>query len=1484
MEYSINRGILRTGTDQTYTLEDFSVWLQLKSQAKRISPRAALMFQDQPKPVKGKKKSQGPSSNVFYSTESQAKVAPPDPARSTKSPKGKPSVKPYCPYCDAREHYLSLCPKFKMLTPSEISAWIKDRGCWRCGRNHKPEACTLKKPCQVCKQQHLTVLHEVCSQEAKKVLMVSAAPDTIYVDRPSRPQRVMLKLVKVRLYNAEHTLEGFAILDDGSERTLILPSAAQHLHLAKEPESLPLRTVRHEVIRLQGAAVSFDISPAHSPKQRYHIFHAFTASELSLSEHSYPVKSLMRRYSHLQGLPLPKVDKVQPLLLIGSDFPHLLLPKQPVRAGPPGSPVAVRTALGWTLQGPANLNLIGERTHCYFTMSTNSELQRHVERLWEVDITPYAKAKTVICSKEDQQALELLEQRTVKAEVDGVTRYATPLLRRKASLTLWAPKHTLLPQLRSTERRLAKDTALANTYCKEIQKLEQLGYAKPLPPDTVDSSTESWYLPHHVVHHNGKARIVYNCSYQHNGQSLNSQLLPGPTLGPTLLGVLLRFREHSVAISGDIKAMFHQVRLLPEDKPLLRFLWRGMKREDEPTVYEWQVLPFGTTCSPCCATYALQRHVKDNSSGYEDILHLVETAFYVDNCLTSVTNADEAKTIINRMRKLLSAGGFDIRQWASNIPTVVEHLPLEAKAASTELWLSQSRQDPEEPALGLRWNCLTDRLGYRHRPVEYSQPTLRNVYKVMATQYDPLGYLIPFTTRAKILIQDLWRVGVGWDELIRPEALLDIWTQWESELIHLPQVEIPRCYVPSVADTGAPRREAHIFCDASERAYGAVAYLRTQENQGEVHIAFVMARSRVSPRKQLSMPRLELCAALVGAQLAKVIMTELSLPSQQVTLWTDAMTVLTWLNSDSCRYKVFVGTRVAEIQELTENSTWRYVRTTDNPADDLTRGKPLLELSQPNRWSQGPPFLLQHPDSWPVLPLIEAQEADEEELRKTLFCGATTCFPTTTLQSDIDNWDSLLKATHESLHGAADDQSSPTMTAADVQTAELHVLRQAQSESFPEEVEALAAGKSISRLSRLLMLAPEYDEAVGLVRVGGRLCRAEDLDPDAMHPIILDPKSYVTKLLIKKYDSELLHPGPERVFAEMRRRYWILRGRESIKHHQHACVECQKWRATPVVPRMADLPPARLRLYKPPFWSTGVDCFGPYNVKVGRRTEKRWGLIFKCMTTSCVHLDLLESIDTDAFLMSLRRFIARRGKPFEILADRGTNFRGGAAELQASFAALEIPLQEQLARQQIEFRFNPPGSPHFGGTWEREIKSIKSALQVILQDHTVAEPVLQTVLIEVEGILNAKPLGYLSSDAADPDPVTPNLLLMGRRDASLPQAVYASSDLLSRRRWRHSQILADHFWSNFIRRHLPDLQKRSKWHKDTDNLVAGQVVMVVDSQLPRAQWPIGRVVKTCSGSDGRVRAAEVKIKGQTYLRPVVRLVRLSAWEDEDDAN
>ncbi len=177
---------------------------------------------------------------------------------------------------------------------------------------------------------------------------------------------------------------------------------------------------------------------------------------------------------------------------------------------------------------------------------------------------------------------------------------------------LKAPKDAVLSQLRATERRLAKNPQQAAAYTTEIAKLEQEGYVNKLPLNAVTDTSCSWYVPHHMVHHNGKNRIVLNCSFQYRGQNLNELLLPGPALGPSLLAVLLRFREHSVAVSSDIKGMFHQVRLLPEDKPLLRFLWRDLNVQDIPSVYDWQVLPFGTTCSPCCAVFALQNIALQN--------------------------------------------------------------------------------------------------------------------------------------------------------------------------------------------------------------------------------------------------------------------------------------------------------------------------------------------------------------------------------------------------------------------------------------------------------------------------------------------------------------------------------------------------------------------------------------------------------------------------------------------------------------------------------------------------------------------------------------------------------------------------------------------------------------------------------------------------------------------------------------------------------
>ncbi|KAL1258161.1 hypothetical protein QQF64_011405 [Cirrhinus molitorella] len=459
-----------------------------------------------------------------------------------------------------------------------------------------------------------------------------------------------------------------------------------------------------------------------------------------------------------------------------------------------------------------------------------------------------------------------------------------------------------------------------------------------------------------------------------------------------------------------------------------------------------------------------------------------------------------------------------------------------------------------------------------------------------------------------------------------------------------------------------------------------------------------------------------------------------------------------------------------------------------------------------------------------------------------------------------EQYDSLpdyVDACGQELHGAA------YTSCADTQREVQHkILCQAQAESFPMECSLLKSGKPVAGTSRLASLSPELDSATGLIRVGGHLRHCNVLEVDAVHPIVLDPQNPVTRLIIRDYDERLRHPGSERLFAEIRRTYWILRGREAIRRYQRQCVECRKWRGRPEVPLMADLPLTRQRYFKPAFYSTGMDCFGPFVIKIGCRKEKRWGIVFKCMTIRAVYLDILHSIDSDSFLMALRRFITRRGKPYELLCDQGTNFKGGDRELSESFEAMQDELQSHLASQQIKFVYNPPSAPHFGGCWEREIRSIKAALKVTIGAQTVTEEVLRTVLVEVEGILNSKPLGYTSSDVADLDPITPFCFLIGRRDASLPQVVYQNSEILSRRRWRHGQLLADHFWRHFLKYYLPSLQARQKWKTEKRALEIGDVVMIVDPQLPRSLWPVGKVTQIFPGIDGRVRTANVDVKDE----------------------
>lgn len=509
---------------------------------------------------------------------------------------------------------------------------------------------------------------------------------------------------------------------------------------------------------------------------------------------------------------------------------------------------------------------------------------------------------------------------------------------------------------------------------------------------------------------------------------------------------------------------------------------------------------------------------------------------------------------------------------------------------------------------------------------------MRHIYRVLACMYDPLGYLLPFTTRAKILVQQLWRKEREWDDPLLPHHILTAWKSWEEELHYiqhyLPQITIPQCYTSKRMDSPTTTRDIHIFSDASEHAYGAVAYLRS-EDKGQVELSFILARSRISPKQQLSVPRLELCAALTGAHLCDLISKELSFPIRDTTLWTVSTTVLHWLKADSCRFKVFVGARVSEIQNLTNSQDWRYVDSATNPADDVTRGKSLPDILSPNRWNNGPPFLYGSPDTWPELQSAEPAD-DQTELKKSYFCGVTNAIPNVPNLNSFKTYHDLLDVTAQSLSNL----TSGNPSASDYLTAEQEILRQAQMDSFGEDLACLQSHKLLPPHSRLLCLSPELCGTSGLIHVGGQLRQSHQMESESNHPIVLDPSHHVTKLMIQDYDEKLHHTGSERLFAEIRQK--ILDFERTGSGTPTSAKLChvrsgeqrqssQRWLSTY---RSSQVTETSLLLYRNRlFWTS---------VKVGRRSEKRWGIIFKCLTTQ--YLDILSNMDTDFFLIALRLF------------------------------------------------------------------------------------------------------------------------------------------------------------------------------------------------------------------------------------------------------
>ena len=607
------------------------------------------------------------------------------------------------------------------------------------------------------------------------------------------------------------------------------------------------------------------------------------------------------------------------------------------------------------------------------------------------------------------------------------------------------------------------------------------------------------------------------------------------------------------------------------------------------------------------------------------------------------------------------------------------------------------------------------------------------------------------------------------------------------------------------------------------------------------------------------------------------------------------MDVIYWIQGPSRRLKPFVANRVAEIQRKSDPAQWRHVPGEQNPADDATRGLDLKSLSAKSRWFQGPVFLHEGETSCPSesrLHLSDCSEEGKQELAKiNLAFQCKQSLPLFDIQR-FSSWRRLLRviawilrlisrskrARHQKSQKTGkrqNDSLEKVLEPDEISNAERYWVRETQRERFSEELTTLRAGGSVLRSSPLWRLSP-FVGSDGILRVGGRL-EMSNLPYDAKHPVILPKKHYISKLVIAFIHNQGHHNlGVNFTLAELRQKYWIINGREEIKRWKRECNVCKLGRRRRGEQIMAPLPEARLGTSLRCFALCGVDFAGPFVIKLTRKvTAKRYLCLFTCASTRAVHLEIAYSLDTASFLNAFARMVARRGKPEVMISDNDMNFTSAERELRDLVSTLDqTQIKKQVAHDGIQWRFNPPGGSHHGGIFEALIKSAKKALRAILGESRTTDEELLTAVVEVEGILNSRPLTYCSSDSNDEHVLTPNHFLYGPMGGQLAPRVIDDLAFNPRNRWRFTQDLISKCWKRLMKEYLSALNTRNKWVEEKRNIAPDDVVLLVDPGNPRGHWPLGQIQEVFPGPDGKVRVVRVRTGGKDYVQPITKLCPL----------
>ena len=1010
--------------------------------------------------------------------------------------------------------------------------------------------------------------------------------------------------------------------------------------------------------------------------------------------------------------------------------------------------------------------------------------------------------------------------------------------------------------LKRTESSLLKDPDWAESYQGQIQDMIDRQVVRKLSSEEIEGWKEPVFYISHLAVSNVKSkstpvRIVFNSAQTYKGVSLNSFLAKGPdSFRNTILGILLRWREEAVPLVGDISKMFHAVKIEELEQHCHRFLWRDMDTQRAPDVYVIQRVTMGDKPAPAIATEALYMTADLYSTSYPRAARFIKESSYVDDLIDSVPTREAAESLAKDTEFVLSEGGFRIKCWQST--------QQEGVLKGKEL---KQTSDGQIGVLGVLWDPVGDFISYKvvlnFSEKKHGQRTLPNLTKeevpdrlpenltkrIVLQQvmgmYDPLGLIAPFTLLARVLLRDTWQLGLDWDDPLPPSSYKQ-WTKYFTEMFLIESLAFPRCLRPDLCPCNP---WLLLLSDGSSLAYGCAAYLRWQLPDNSVNVCLIMSKCRIAPLHQVSIPRMELNGAVLSKRMRVCIEKEMRFKFERIIHLVDSETVLNMIHKTSCRFKVYEGVRLGEIQAATKTSDWAWMPGEKNVSDWLTRGRHPQDLDSCSMWYRGPPMFQLPFEEWD----IKFGKTSDKALPEEKSCFQTQTTPCKREILNYKNMSSLRRVFRvvarllgmiekKSFSGGQVDMITPER----LRKAETILLRDAQSHVD-------LADKQYRPLN-------PARNAEGLWVVGAnRLALINPLGIRADLPIFI-PKGCPLAELAMKESHECGHRGRDATLALFRNRFWTPSAPSLARKITQSCQLCKLRNGKHMEQKMGGLPIDRAKP-SPPFNRTMVDLFGPYSIRgeVQKRTSgKAWGMIFTDLASRAVHIEAIFGYDTSQVLMALTRFTSIRGWPERIYSDPGSQLLSANKELTESAQRLGV-------NHGLQWVFGPADSPWHQGAVEALVKTAKRAIKMAINDQRLSAPEFLTLCLEVSNTMNERPLGLMPSIDSEINVLTPNCLLLGRAQASNPGG-WQPEGLSLKTRYQLVSSIGEQFWKHWLQLFAPSLVYQRKWHKEKPDLQEGDVVLVADSNSLRGCYYLARVKEVHPGKDGRVRTATLAYK------------------------